>query len=194
MIKLGIDAGHGGTDLGATRIDFPVTEADYNISIARNLLSAVVGLPFEPHMIRQRNDETLSLRDRGERSIALELDLVLHIHVNAHHDPGIHGGLLFHWPDNRRGSSMGDAIARALPKALYRRSPWSIPATDYPTPNDNWLQRPRAVMQHHKCTTVLIELGYMSNSGDAVALQSEAIQHGLVIAMLAGLADYWRTT
>jgi len=194
MIKVGLDPGHGGSLTGATRPWFQLSEADYNLSFSRQLKIAIAnsGLPFEPHLLRNANN-SMSLRERARQSIEFDCDLVIHIHVNAANNPEFHGGMVFNWPMNQRTGSMGDVIARSIPAPLFRRG-WScLEATDLPTADDDWLERPRDVMRYHPMNTVLLELGYMSNKSDAVYLMEDPIKAGWVQAVLAGLADYWRT-
>lgn len=192
---IGIDAGHGGSVKGATRPWFDLTEADYNVALSRELRRAIVEsrLPFEPHLLRVQSDQTMTLRERGDRSKELGCKLVVHLHVNAAKDSDLHGGQLFCWPGNNRTYSMGCVIARSLPGRLYKRY-WScFEATDLPGMDDDWLERPRDVMRYHPMDTLLLEVGFMSNPADAIVLQHDPIKAGLVIAVLNGLADYWRT-
>ena len=192
-IPLGIDAGHGGTSTGATRPQFPKTEADYNIDLGHQLERAIKasGLPFDPIMIRT-GSETVSLHERGVMSRSLECKLVLHLHVNASPHTHLHGGLVFHWPGNKLGEAVGNAIARALPSPLFRQYSQSIAATDLPIQDDDWLERPRAVQRYHDMTTVLLEVGYMSHAVDRVELCREPVKAGLIVAIEAGLCEAWR--
>jgi N-acetylmuramoyl-L-alanine amidase len=198
VIKVGIDAGHGGRVNGATRPLFPWTEAIYNMALARQLqtklrMSAELGgIPFEPILLRIKDDSTMSLAERGEISKAHGCNIVVHLHVNAHPSPDLRGGLVFCWPDNRLGIAIGDAIARALPAPLFRRRAHAIEATDLPMPDDDWLERPRDVMAPHDCTSVLVEVGYMSNDHDREALCLTSVKTGLVVAIESGLCEAWR--
>jgi N-acetylmuramoyl-L-alanine amidase len=190
---IGIDPGHGGGDKGATRQSVGWTEADYNMALARDLVSVLrqTGWGYDPVLLRM-DEESVSLHERGVKSQFHRCEMVIHIHVNAHYNAELKGGLLFHWPSNAIGACVGDVIARCLPEPLYRRSPRSIPATDHPIPEDDWLQRPRTVMEPHRCTSVLLECGFMSNPDDVAAMEKPEVRDGLVAAVLCGLAEFRR--
>jgi len=194
IVNVGLDAGHGGKHPGATRPWFPQTEAEYNLALCREILSAIrlSGWPINPVLIRTRDDETMGLWERGEKSLHCGCDFVLSVHVNACSDPTASGGLLFHWPDNPIGESVGNVMARSIPQTLYRSRRASIPATDDPTPDDDWLERPRAVMEVHRATTVLLETAFMSNRVDAEEIQKDEIKRGLVACVMVGLAELLR--
>jgi len=189
-IDVVLDPGHGGNDPGACVPG--LTEAEYNLCFANWLRLRIehTAEPFRVHMLRRRMDDNPSLAERGRMSAELNADLVLSIHVNAHHEPHAHGGLCFHWPGNSVGGSVGDAISRAFPIPLLRRIAVGLPATDNPGPEDDWLQRPRNVIGPHKATAVLVELGFMTHAGDLAALNDEATKAGMIVACLAGLARF----
>jgi len=138
-------------------------------------------------------DENMDHRERARKAINTGCSLVLHYHVNAHKDRSdFHGGMMFTWPGNARTASMADVMCRSWPNPLWVKHRWAYEATDDPMPDDDWLQRPRTVMQHYPMDTVLFECGYMSNKADAEALQQPYVKDGIVLATLCALVDYWR--
>lgn len=196
MVKIGLDPGHGGRDVGAHRDWAPYTEADFNLALCRELNGFLKTIPWpvEPVFLRWREDEMLTLEERGERSADTGCKLVLSIHVNAADNSAIDGGMLFHWPSNMVGESVGNAIAKAFPEPLYRQKPHSIAATDMPTSSDDWLQRPREVLKPHRCTAVLVETGFISNRRDSEQLALPSVRRGLVAACVTGIAEFMRLT
>jgi N-acetylmuramoyl-L-alanine amidase len=188
MLTIAIDPGHGGESKGAVVPE--LVEADYVINFARFLALRLKhsAEPFEVHLLRERNDETVSLAERGRRSKEIGADLVVSIHVNAGPDQRQGGAMAFYWPGNEHGWEVCDAWLRAMPPPLYtaRRSF----AADPSLPGDEWLSRARNVLEPHECTSVLWELGYCTNKKDLDALLDPATQSAMVSACLVGLARF----
>lgn len=187
-IRAALDPGHGGHELGA--VYNGITEKTWALDFCRYLAARVKhgAEPFEVTLLRNF-DTAMSLKDRGITSKALGADIVLSVHVNAHKKDYMHGAMCFYWPGNSVGRVVADTIARSVPNPLYRGMGRVWEATDDPTPDDDWLQRPRDVLQPHAATAVLLEVGYCSNPADSVALLDPAVQHGLAVACEAGLAE-----
>lgn len=189
MLKLCIDPGHGGADRGAVSPDGVLVEADYTMSLARFLAARVKhsSESIEVGFTRSRDDESVTLTERGQRSRDQGADLVLCLHVNAG-PVQLHGGMTFYWPSNIYGQEIADHIQRSFPKPLYYQTRGPIPATDDKSPGDDWLRRARNVLAPHRATAVLVEVGFLSNPVDLAALLEPAIQSGIVAALMCGLA------
>jgi N-acetylmuramoyl-L-alanine amidase len=164
------------------------------MAMARELKHAIEwgAVPAKPILLRTRNDEALTLRERGKLSEKHGCQLLISIHTNAYHTDELRGGLVFHMPEDRIGEAVGSVVARCLPNPLYRRSSYSIAATDRPTMDDDWLQAPRNVLENHTMPAILVELGYMTNPVDLAVLCSPAGRNGLVLAMMAGIVEFQR--
>lgn len=184
-----LDPGHGGSDPGA--VGNGVIEKDWTLSFCRYLMMRIKHgcEPFRVSMLRGL-DTDMSLHDRGITSRELGADLVLSVHVNANDSPRAHGTQCYYWPGNAIGKQVAETISRSVPESLYRLIDRAIEAKDDPTTKaDDWIQRPRHVLEPHAATAVLVEVGFLSNLEDAKALLNPAVQHGLAVACEAGLAE-----
>jgi N-acetylmuramoyl-L-alanine amidase len=191
-VLVGIDPGHGGDKHGACHGG--IVEKDYNLNLSRGLKNHMLrvfgeGGEFRPVLLRNR-DVNMGLRERGEWSREMGCALVVSIHVNAYHNAFMRTALGFHWPDDILGKEVCEAILRAWPRDLMGRAR-SWEATDNPTPDDDWLERPRDVLEPHQGrTAILIEVGYCSNSQDAQALYNPWVRDGMLPAFMCGLFRY----
>lgn len=75
-----LDAGHGGTDPGATAAH--VIEKDVTLDIGRRLRSLLESEGFEVVLTRS-DDKTIALRDRAVAANASKSDIFVSIHVNT---------------------------------------------------------------------------------------------------------------
>jgi N-acetylmuramoyl-L-alanine amidase len=190
MTTVVIDPGHGGSDPGAYVEQF--VEKTYNLKIAYQLADALNGkmMPVLARLTRL-GDMRLNLFHRAMIARTYGADLVLAIHVDK--CPTGRGAAAYHWPGNELGEAVGNAVLDAMPLQLFRKGRRSIAAIDDPRPECDWLQRPRHVLQHHKATAVLLECGFMDNPSDIRALMNEDVQHGIVLALMQGVAEFLRT-
>ena len=160
ILRLGIDAGHGGTDLGkvvAIGGDLVFVEKDLNLKLAIALRAAMGPL----HLLSRAGDETLKPRERAARLNSA--DLVLSIH----HDSGANGsvnGTRF-YAMSPAGLRAASALSNAL-KETKRASRVIIPAEDtYP--------RVLTVLRRFMAPTVLVEVGFLTNVLDRGYVSNE---------------------
>ena len=183
---VGLDAGHGGDDKGATANG--IVEADWNFQFCEGLWEDLDALGFRPTLLRTRHDEPVALMERGRRSKENGCSIVLNIHVNAMAEhPEWHGLTTYHWPGNQLAREVGNTMMRAAPKPLYKPG-WNSLSCDDSL--GTWIQNPRAVLRVHECPAVLVEVGYCTNEADAAALNDPAVVAGLVSMVGAGLARF----
>ena len=196
MIKVGIDPGHGGKNIGCHNNG--ITEKFYTLFFSRYLVDRISrsGEPFDVHLIRN-DDVGMSLAERAEAAVRIGCQVVLCIHVNASESPSLRGLMTFHDKRDEAGYFVGTAISRAAPFHLFRgvgSAAHAITAIEPDLSDDNpagdWLAGPRSVMRRYvdaRITASLVELGFSTNQTDAIALQSPSVQSSLVSACMIGL-------
>ncbi|MCC5910584.1 MAG: N-acetylmuramoyl-L-alanine amidase [Clostridiaceae bacterium] len=77
-----IDAGHGGSDPGATSPIKGLLEREVALDVSRKLNVLLKETGFKTYMTRE-NDVAVSLRDRVTVANKLEADLFVSVHANA---------------------------------------------------------------------------------------------------------------
>lgn len=185
-MRLVIDPGHGGPDPGATANG--IVEADMTSYFALALAGAIRMNRPDVAWTMTRGaipEKKVNLAARGNHSREQSADLVISLHCNAG-DPQANGLLAFYWPDNIVGLRVAKAITAKVPRALERPFNHRGP---FPALEASW-PRVRNVLKVHACTAVLVELGFLTNLGDARALQDADVQVGLVHALLAGVEAF----
>ena len=183
-----IDPGHGGPhDRGACHNG--IVEAEYNLEVALVVNDMLRGWPVRALLARVI-DVPMDLQVRGRMSAQHGAQLVVSLHTNAHSVRTVRGFTAYHWPGNRLARAVGDAMCRCAPVDLRRNRGASFEAFDGPGEDDDWMQRPRAVLSVHDADTVLVEMGYCSNGGDARAMLRWSTRRALATTVLSGIARW----
>lgn len=186
-----IDAGHGGEDGGATTAE-GVPESGINLAIAQKL-EALAGLcGVECVMTRESQEiaypesaSTTAQRKQSDQKARVELinaqeDAVLvSIHQNFFPDTRPSGcQVLYGKPEGSR--ELGELAHKNLTEALCPKSR----RVAAPISEDIYLMRAA------KCTSILVECGFLSNPGEAALLQTEGYQLKISALLLASYLQY----
>ena len=195
-LRIVLDPGHGGSDLGA--VHHGQREAAVNLAVAQALrprleqLGASVlltrdddGSLLPPHALER--DELQARADVANRAGA---DLFVSIHADASEDPRLAGALIFFGPErgypiisdrNPRLVAQSRLFARAMQRELVAASGqinlgiqsapfWTIGAAQMPA--------------------VLVEVGFLTNAGDARLLAQAAFRQRLAEGIARGIVAY----
>ncbi|MFT3703888.1 MAG: N-acetylmuramoyl-L-alanine amidase [Agriterribacter sp.] len=81
-LRIAIDAGHGGENVGASGVTSGIKEKDYTLKIATQLEALLKKNKIKTFMTRT-TDTTLSMADRVEMLKAWKPDLLISIHLNS---------------------------------------------------------------------------------------------------------------
>lgn len=164
-------------------------ECDYTIGIARHLASIMrhIGDPGTPLLVRERNDQSLGLGERGSIANGAGADLAIIIHVDSG-APHQRGSGAYYRPGDYIGRAMAEAFLRSVPEPLHipSRKPHKADPTN---PQDLWLKPARNCLNPYDMPAVLVELGFGSNPGDLKALENPTVQLGLVIALMVAICE-----
>ena len=169
---VGIDPGHGWKNTGC--VCDKLVERD-RVEVTADILA---------RCLEDRGIRSIKTRDRGKNPWFVtrgwrtrKCSAVVSIHINASSDDTTDGMELYYWPGSNRGRCLAEVIARRCPPELLpigRKAGCRIyAATNKPSAKDDWLQRPRTVLRHHRPPAVLIELGYASNDRNRAYLMSK---------------------
>lgn len=188
-----IDPGHGGEDGGATSCS-GILESQFNLEISRRLNDLLQFLGYKTRMIRNSDisiyvkGDTIAQKkvsDLQERvRIANETDngLLLSIHQNNFSDSRYSGAQVFY--AKTEGS-----------QALAKRLQNNFLSTLNKGSNRQCKKSAGVyLMEHIRCTGILIECGFLSNYDEEAKLRSEAYQKKLCCVIGATVGEYLSNT
>jgi N-acetylmuramoyl-L-alanine amidase len=185
-----LDAGHGGEDGGATSVS-GVPESRYNLEIARRLRDLFAFAGVQTHMIRETDTAVYTgscrtiaekkisdLKNRAKTVNALPNALLISIHQNFFPEPKYRGTQVFY-----AGTDGSEALAKIIQDTVRE--------TVDPD-NHRQIKKSQSVylMEHIRCTGVLVECGFLSNAQEDELLKTPAYQKKLAAAIAGSAARY----
>ena len=211
-----LDAGHGGTDPGATTAE--IAEKEITLDIGRRLRELLEANGFEVIVTRDA-DRTIALRDRARLANESRSDVFVSIHVNAILEHTESRGIETYYlgatndpkltklaaAENRvSGYSVADmrklledvyadarrdeshALARAVQQNLYSELKKDDPNLE------NWgvKRAPFIVLGATEMPAVLAEVGCISNRKEAAMLQTPEYRQKIAAALFEGIRSY----
>lgn len=177
-VKIAIDAGHGGYELGAVGClgDF---EKDITLKIAKYLQAELKHRGADVFMTRQ-DDIYVGLKDRVDNSNIENATVLLSIHGNAlpdGADPNKHSGTsVYYYYDQAK--PLAEDILTAMTSQLGLK-------------NDRVRQASFAMVRNTNALSVLIETAYLINPDDNAKLVSDAFQKACAKAIADALEKYF---
>lgn len=176
MIKVFIDAGHGGKDPGAT--GNRLQEKDIALSVTKKVGTILEQYNIETHYSRT-SDVYLTLSERTNKANSLKADVVISIHVNSATNTSARGIETFHYPRSKEGKKMAEYVQNSLVKSKIFTNDRGVKTANF------------HVIRETSMPAILIELGFISNSQDAQILRAK--QNDMANAIAEGLLDYLKT-
>jgi len=182
-----VDAGHGGIDSGANRPG--VLEKDINLAIAlalkdelnQNGAKVVLSRQTDIELSPECDNEKVRGRYRRDLAARVEMveesdaDLFISIHANAvaNTNDQRHGAEVFFSAKSVAGKALADSIQAELCKVTQASR--TAKAADY------------FVLRRNKIPAVLVEVGYITNMGERLLLQTPEYQRKLAEAIAKGM-------
>lgn len=187
-----IDAGHGGVDGGATSCT-GVLESSINLEIALRLEDMFRLLGYKTRMIRTQDisvyteGETIAakkvsdLKERLRMIAETETPLVVSIHQNYFSDGRYKGAQVF-YPTTDGSEVLAKKLQETFLETLNRGS-------------NRQAKKSTGIylMEHIRCTGVLVECGFLSNPQEEALLRSSEYQMKLCAVIAAACAGYLNT-
>lgn len=168
-----IDPGHGGKDPGAT--GGGVQEKAVVLNVAKKIRAYLEARACTV-MLTRETDVFVELSDRARMANAAKADLYVSIHCNSvEGNASVTGMEIYHY------THASDASKRAA-SAIYDRLLPASALRGRGVKADNF-----AVLRETKMPAVLIELGFISNSGDRAKLTDSAWQDDAAQAIADGI-------
>ncbi len=170
-IRLVIDPGHGGDDLGA--VNGALRESDMALKIAHVLRAITNTHPAFEVALTRDGDKAVSLKSRTDLANAEDAYLVS-IHCNAAEDPQANGAEVWCYAetDKEGKESVGHQVARAIQTELVAlglrdRGVKAI----YDRKEGKYIARKLWVLDKTKRPSVLVECAFISNPEEAKRLE-----------------------
>lgn len=170
-----LDAGHGGTDIGAPYFGRYEKDLVLAMTLQTGALLEAAGCRVE----YTRSDDTyVSLAARAEQANTQQADLFVSIHANAFpQKPEVNGLETYYLVGGDRAKDLAEAIHAAVLSASG--------AGDRGTRTANFY-----VLRYTDMPAVLVETGYMTNEAECNLLASEAYQQLIAQGIADGIIAY----
>ena len=152
MVRILINAGHGGTDVGA--VNGKLYERDVNKKIAIKLCELLMN---ENHVVTYFQ-QTKSVNDVWQFETKGGYDLIISIHCNSFNSTSCGHEVLYHTP-SPRGKKLAQAIQTSLVKIVGLRNRGVKPRNDL------------CVLSKTKAVAALVETAFISNPNEAKLLK-----------------------
>ena len=176
-IKIVVDAGHGGKELGAIGCCRNY-EKDFNLSISKYLEQDLHKMGANVYMTRN-NDKFVSLNDRVKYTNEKDAQIFVSIHANSLPD-NIN-------PQTRRGSSVfyfydeAKPLSEAILNSVSKNMNVNIEGVK---------QASFAVVRNTSAVSVLVETAYVINPDDNELLMDDNFRKMYAKAIAEGIKDY----
>lgn len=170
MTKVFLDAGHGGKDPGGTSDG--LKEKDIALSVTLKTGSILKRHGIELAYSRTR-DEFIELRQRANKANNFNANIFVSIHTNAYTDSSSRGVEVYSYPKSKKGLNLSKDIYESIISEEVYNNKRGVKLADF------------AVLRHSKMPSVLVELGFITNSKDAELLRNK--QRELAIALAKGI-------
>jgi len=179
-----IDPGHGGTDAGALSRTGS-KEKDITLSVASKILILNNGLyqkPLELYLTRY-TDTLVSLDDRKQLAKKLKADVFISIHCNQAINRTASGTEVYIHPKSEvqaeKSTYLGLTIQKGLSDILGIKNR-GIKYGNFQVLRDS----------ETSCATFLLELGFLSQTDEAVYLSQNESQQAIALVILQSIAKF----
>jgi N-acetylmuramoyl-L-alanine amidase len=175
-ITIVIDAGHGGSDFGAT---FNETSEKVIVSQIAEKIKSFNENKNITILLTRSSDELITLEKRTEYINSIKPDLVLSLHINANPN-NEKSGIESYVSDKSPFFEKSNKIANQLNATFAKNNTLKISDTKI---------APFYILKNSEAPTVLIELGYLSNEKDRKYLTDNTEQDAIAKNINSFLSD-----
>ena len=179
-MKIFIDPGHGGPDPGA--VGNGVTEEFVNLNVSLELARLLRDAGYDVRLYRTTSDENVlsdknaDLRNRAQTANNWGADYFISIHTNSSERPDAQGVEAYVYRLGGTSERLAQSIVDSVSEDLGSR-------------NRGVMQANFAVLRRTNMPAALIELGYLTNSTEALNLNSPAWQRAVAASIFRGIVD-----
>ncbi|TDL74632.1 N-acetylmuramoyl-L-alanine amidase [Rhodococcus qingshengii] len=170
-----IDPGHGGKDVGAIG-QSGTFEKDVTLTLAKNLQCELEKKTGATVILTRDRDVTLSLKDRVDLAKNMNANLFISIHFDAFTSNEVNGITTFY--NNEADRSLAALIHRHLFKQDLGTRDRGVSFGDF------------FVIRENTKPSILLELGYISNTEEEKRINSQTYQKQASTAIVEGVIEY----
>ncbi len=177
-----IDVGHGGKDTGAIGVN-GILEKDIVLNIAEEIIKLnnyVLGSKFDIYLTRYK-DTFVSLSDRSRLAKALKADVFVSLHCNA--SQTVSKGMEVYVHNSDRNIKVSIFLGVSIFNESTRKLGFKKRGVKFAN-----FQVLRETINF--CTTVLVEMGFVTNSDEASYLLKPSNIKALALSILIGIYNY----
>lgn len=167
-----IDAGHGGTDVGATREG--IYEKDLTLDISKKIATILKKKGLNVQMVRT-DDSYVSLEDRVDFAEKLSADVFVSIHVNSSVTPD-GNGLETHYY-TPQSYDFAQTVHKEFTSAIKAKDRGLFKSKFY-------------VINHTTCPSILVETGFISNPEERQELLTTQRRQKTAESIAKGILKY----
>jgi len=180
MDKVSLDPGHGGVDPGAVG-QAGTQEKTINLAIARHVANYLIDSDVDVILTRN-SDIGISLQDRCAIVNRSGAACFVSIHCNADENRNVYGAETYYHDKSTKGKQLAEYVQKQITSlGLYNRgvkSDYSL----YPTG--------LYVLRETTMPAALVEIAFVSNSGEEVWLSNANNQDAAGKAIAKGVCEY----
>ncbi len=191
-----IDPGHGFEDGGtSSELLGDVLEKDITLSVAQKLKVHLETYGFDVIMLHDGKTFPKASNDDGNNrfrpeertayanSLGDKIDYYISIHCNSFEMSDVYGCEVYYEEENKKTSSVGDTEAAMTIAGQI--------TSDFPEWKVNAKVHPWYVIKYGHFPASLIEMGYVTNEGDAAKMLDEKWQDDFALSLAKGLHQYY---
>lgn len=191
VMRIVVDAGHGGIDGGVTGRKTGVKESDVNLAISFKLCAVLEEMGFETVMTRKTDaglyDTTAKgfkkrdMQRRKEIILSALPSMVISVHQNFYSSQAQRGAQVFYAENSEKGKLLALQI-QAQMNVLYAKEgakKRNAATGDY------------FMLRCADCPSVIVECGFLSNAKDEELLCDGVWQEKTARSIAAGVAAYF---
>lgn len=175
LYKVVIDAGHGGSDVGATRDG--IYEKNITLAIAKMVEKNLKNKDVQTTMTLEK-DKTVSLQERCDISNDTRPDVFVSIHVNSSVNDAIYGVETHWWKADSK--DYANTVHANLAKNFNK---WK-------TKDRGLFKSQFYVINHTEAPAILVEIGFISNENERKAIITQKRQLEIAKAISEGIMNY----
>jgi N-acetylmuramoyl-L-alanine amidase len=203
QIRIVLDPGHGGSDLGAVRDSF--VESKLTLEIAKKLKEELRRRSAEEVYLTREADVTVALKERSDFANKNNADIFISLHANTSNSSQI-SGMEFYFNSSAKKSPI--TLHAAITNAevleqikqdfkIYEKTRKSLllsknikAKTELAVEKSVIKRAPFYVIENTEMPSILIELGFLSNRREAKKLSSDEYQ-STIASLIADALIEW---